>query len=158
MLHVLVGENASGKTKKLYSEVEKLPVNQVVSNLPEYVDRTRELNPARVWIYSNTIDREVMATVDSIIIEGVPAAVSEVISGFLRYGDYLMYDEPDGTCPWQWSNFIYEALFSLQHTYRDCWITSHNVTAAWSVDALYYSCDTNHAISREEAIEVLDKV
>lgn len=155
MLHVLVGNNASGKTKLLYEKASQLQKAEIVSNLNGYKTDGRKFNPARVYIFSMACSREVTVGNGLVLIDGAPPSVCNVISDFLRIGDYLIYDEPDSYSTWEWSSFMYESLYSIAHTYRECWITTHRQAACLYKDADYYNCDVQKYVSEEEAIDIL---
>lgn len=158
MTHILIGENSSGKTKTLYDKIQGLPVQRVVTNLEEYRGVPNNLNQARVYLWVTHTDREVSVGVDFVLIEGVPPEVCSVISDFLREGDYLVYDEPDMCNVWRWADYIYEALFCVSHTYKECWIASHHPSALIGADSVIYSCDSSTVVSKKEAYEILNTI
>lgn len=156
MMHVLISDNATGKTRKLHEIADKYPSELLITNMSGYSRTSRELNPARVWLLDMWADTPITPGVDYVSIDSVPSDICNIVSMFLLTGDYIVVDEPDLDIPDEWSGYVYEALFSVAHTYKECWIASHNIASTLYTGSEFYSCDKDEVISREEAVEILD--
>lgn len=156
MLHVMIGDNTSGKTKKLTEIAHSLPADKLVTNLSGFTREDCGLHPARVWLMSMWAPSPMSVGEHSVIINEVPDVVNDILTRILQYGDYLVFDEPDIDVPDRWSEFVYEALFSVLNTFKESWIASHNFAITVYGDSDFYDCTKDRYVSREEAIEILD--
>lgn len=129
MNHIIIGENASGKTLYLKNLIKGM--NGVVSNL------LNEKLMYRLPVSQERVDRLIFELdLDSLTVAtGVAMAIGDVVFSvdFLKVlyllcleADVLVLDEPDLPLGYVEQSFLLSALFAVQMTYRDIYITSHN--------------------------------
>lgn len=129
MNHIIIGANASGKTLYLKNLVKGR--NGVVSNL------LNEKFLYRFSVSQERVNRLISELdLDSLIVTtGVAMAIGDIKFSidFLKVlyllcldADVLALDEPDLSLGYVEQSFLLTALFAVQMTYKDMYITSHD--------------------------------
>lgn len=164
MVHIITGENASGKTLCLKDKVLELGKTECMTNLSRLVNSRRKrtisedkLNILRVNL---SYDIEVNAT-GALYIRNFDtdseynAFIADICSNF----KYFVYDEPERKVGDLWRTHVYDIIDLLSNTFEDCWIVSHNPCCLLLNDTKYYTCKDKHTlveISEEEAEEIIN--
>lgn len=159
MMHVIVGENASGKTVYLRRKVKELPysVNNLVVDIlahkRKFVEERLEL--LADYLIADSIDVVTGGDVN-ILNAYVPYTIEfkQAALSVCKEGDYLVLDEPDAKLNKVDGNMLYRFIRMLIPTYKECYIATHRICLVGEDYCTCYKIDKNFnevQISDEEA-------
>lgn len=132
MMHVIVGENASGKTVFLRKKVKELPhsVNNLIDDIfahkRQFVRERLEL--LADYLVADSIDTVGQGDIN-IINAYVPYTMEFKQAALMmcKEGDYLVLDEPDAKLSKVDGNMMYRFMRILIPTYKECYVATHRV-------------------------------
>lgn len=162
MIHVIVGENATGKTlylRRLVNKVES-SVNNLTDNVlgskrkfvRERLDKLAEYLLADID-YNGTDVR-----INNSYVEFSEEFRAEALK-LCRVGDYLILDEPESMLEEYVGNMLYQFILMVQDTFKGCYVATHTINLIGEDGCVCYRVGDNLElleITDEEAWEDVD--
>lgn len=155
MIHVIVGENATGKTlylRRLVNKVES-SVNNLTDNVlgskrkfvRERLDKLAEYLLADID-YNGTDVR-----INNSYVEFSEEFRAEALK-LCRAGDYLILDEPESLLEEYVGNMLYQFILMVQDTFKGCYVATHAINLIGEDGCVCYRVGNNL-----ELLEITDE-